>query len=69
MLTLAGCCFIIFPWFVSSEVVLPQVRQKLINTKKRMEDILSGQRSAEDEDCEWYDKPDDLARPLLACYR
>ena len=43
-----------------------QVRQKLLNTRKRMEDTLAGVTPDEDE--EWYDTAEALAQPLLACY-
>lgn len=43
-----------------------QVRQKLLNTRKRMEDILAGVTPDDDE--EWYDSAEALAQPLLACY-
>ena len=43
-----------------------QVRQKLLNTRKRMEDTLAG--VAHDDDEEWYDTAEALAQPLLACY-
>lgn len=44
-----------------------QVRQKLVNTRKRMEDILQGALQSNDED-EWYETTDALAQPLLSCY-
>jgi phosphoenolpyruvate carboxylase len=43
-----------------------QVRQKLVNTRKRMEDILGG--VAPNEDDAWYESTEQLAAPLLACY-
>ena len=43
-----------------------QVRQKLLNTRKRMEDTLAGVTPDDDE--EWYDTAEALAQPLLACY-
>ena len=46
--------------------ILLQVRQKLLNTRKRMEDILAGVTPDDDE--EWYDTAEALAQPLLACY-
>jgi phosphoenolpyruvate carboxylase len=45
---------------------LEQVRQKLLNTRKRMEDTLAGVTPDDDE--EWYDTAEALAQPLLACY-
>lgn len=44
-----------------------QVRQKLLNTRKRMEDTLAGV-AHDDDDEEWYDSAEALAQPLLACY-
>ncbi|GMH36089.1 hypothetical protein BSKO_03957 [Bryopsis sp. KO-2023] len=49
-------------------VVLGEVRTKLILTKRRMEDMLSGQ-TPPPEDGEWYDTPESLTEPLLAVYR
>lgn len=43
-----------------------QVRQKLVNTRKRMEDILQG--GLQNDDDEWYETTDALAQPLLSCY-
>ena len=43
-----------------------QVRQKLVNTRKRMEDILGGGAPADDD--VWYETTESLAEPLLACY-
>ena len=43
-----------------------QVRQKLLNTRKRMEDVLAGVPPNEEE--EWYDSAEALAQPLLICY-
>ncbi len=43
-----------------------QVRQKLVNTRKRMEDILGGLQPNDDD--EWYETTDALAQPLLSCY-
>ncbi len=47
-------------------VACEQVRQKLLNTRKRMEDTLAGVTPDDDE--EWYDTAEALAQPLLACY-
>eukprot|EP00803_Ostreobium_quekettii_P004722 evm.model.scf_1239.2 EVM.evm.TU.scf_1239.2 scf_1239:18112-24821(+) len=49
-------------------IILGSVRQKLQNTKKHMEDVLSGQKPDDDEGG-WYDNPEELAHPLKACYR
>ncbi len=43
-----------------------QVRQKLVNTRKRMEDILGCLQPNDDD--EWYETTDALAQPLLSCY-
>ena len=43
-----------------------QVRQRLVDTRKRMEDILAGGAPADDE--VWYETTEALAEPLLACY-
>ena len=43
-----------------------EVRQKLVNTRKRMEDILGGAAPADDD--VWYETTESLAQPLLACY-
>ena len=42
-----------------------QVRQKLLNTRKRMEDELAGHPPSEEE---WFQSTAELAKPLLACY-
>ena len=43
-----------------------QVRQKLMNTRKRMEDLLAHvEPSAEDQ---WYEDQDELLKPLRAVY-
>ncbi|BDA47382.1 probable phosphoenolpyruvate carboxylase [Coccomyxa sp. Obi] len=47
-------------------IVLGDVRQKLVNTRKRMEDILGGLQPNDDD--EWYETTDALAQPLLSCY-
>eukprot|EP00898_Chlorokybus_atmophyticus_P008881 jgi/Chlat1/8995/Chrsp94S08282 len=47
-------------------VVLTDVRQKLLNTRRRMEDLLAGNPVA-DEEC--YETTEELAQPLLMCYR
>ncbi|KAK9799807.1 hypothetical protein WJX73_001098 [Symbiochloris irregularis] len=47
-------------------IVLGDVRQKLLNTRKRMEDILAGLEPNEDD--EWLETTESLADPLLACY-
>ena len=45
--------------------VATQVRQKLISTRKRMEDLLAGNQPNDDE---WFESTANLAAPLLACY-
>ncbi|EIE23489.1 putative phosphoenolpyruvate carboxylase [Coccomyxa subellipsoidea C-169] len=47
-------------------IVLGDVRQKLVNTRKRMEDILQG--GLQNDDDEGYETTDALAQPLLSCY-
>lgn len=47
-------------------IVLGDIREKLINTRKRMEEIIAGNKPNNDR--EWFENPDDLAQPLLACY-
>ena len=42
------------------------MRQKLVDTRKRMEDILAGGAPADDD--VWYETTEALAEPLLACY-
>ncbi len=44
----------------------PQVRQRLINTRRRMEDLLAGNQPSGTADC--YETTEELAAPLLACY-
>ena len=51
---------------MTAGVSLLQVRQKLLNTRKRMEDTLAG--VAVDDDEEWFALAAALAQPLLACY-
>ena len=43
-----------------------QVRQRLINTRRRMEDLLAGNQPSDTADC--YETTEELAAPLLACY-
>ncbi len=43
-----------------------QVRQRLLNTKHRLEDILAGVPPRNQGPC--YDHEEQLAEPLLACY-
>jgi len=43
-----------------------QVRQRLIITRRRMEDLLAGNQPSDTADC--YETTEELAAPLLACY-
>ena len=43
-----------------------QVRQRLINTRRRMEDLLAGNQPSDSD--EFFESTDDLAAPLLSCY-
>ena len=43
-----------------------QVRQKLLNTRRRMEEELAGHPPSEED--EWFQSTAELAKPLLACY-
>jgi len=47
-------------------IVLGEVRQKLLNTRKRMEDVIGGNKP--NNEVEWFEDAEDLAAPLLACY-
>ena len=47
-------------------VLLGDVRAKLVNTRRRMEDLLAG-NAALDEEC--FQHPEELIEPLLLCYR
>jgi phosphoenolpyruvate carboxylase len=47
-------------------IVLGEVRAKLVNTRRRMEDLLAG--VVPDEDNEWYENEEDFLVPLMACY-
>lgn len=47
-------------------IILGEVRAKLVNTRKRMEELLAG--TALEEDVEWYERDEDFLEPLLACY-
>lgn len=47
-------------------VVLGEVRQRLVATRKRMEELLAGH--VPDSDADWYESEDQLLEPLLACY-
>jgi len=47
-------------------IVLGEVRKKLINTRKRMEDVLAGNQPNDGE--EWFETAEQLAEPLLTCY-
>ncbi|KAL4519094.1 hypothetical protein Ndes2526A_g00199 [Nannochloris sp. 'desiccata'] len=47
-------------------IVLGEVRAKLVNTRRRMEDLLAG--IVPDENAEWYENEEDFLVPLMACY-
>ena len=47
-------------------IVFGEVRAKLVNTRRRMEDLLAG--LVPDEDAEWYENEEDFLTPLMACY-
>ncbi len=52
-------------------VVLGEVRRKLMNTRRRMEEMLQGSLDAAlagDDDDDWYVSEEQLAQPLLAVY-
>lgn len=52
-------------------VVLGEVRRRLINTRRRMEDMLAGQAvdlQGAAADGEWYATEEQLVQPLLAVY-
>ncbi|KAI8477117.1 MAG: phosphoenolpyruvate carboxylase-domain-containing protein [Monoraphidium minutum] len=51
-------------------VVLGEVRRRLINTRRKMEDMLAGATVdvAENDGGEWYSNEEQLAQPLLAVY-
>ncbi len=46
--------------------VLGDVRQKLVNTRQRMADLLAG-NTPNDDEC--YENPEDFAAPLLVLFR
>ncbi|KAI7840424.1 hypothetical protein COHA_005854 [Chlorella ohadii] len=47
-------------------VVLGEVRQRLVATRRRMEELLAGH--VPDSDAEWYETEEQLLEPLLAVY-
>ena len=47
-------------------IVLGDVREKLANTKRRLEDLLAGNEPSDGE--EWYETEEQLMAPLLLCY-
>lgn len=47
-------------------IILGEVRAKLVNTRRRMEDLLAG--IVPDEDAEWYENEEEFLVPLMACY-
>jgi DNA-binding LacI/PurR family transcriptional regulator len=51
--------------------VLLQVRRKLMNTRRRMEEMLQGNVDgiiASEHSEDWYASEEELAQPLLAVY-
>eukprot|EP00250_Pteridium_aquilinum_P033931 c6677_g1_i1 orf=354-3539(-) len=48
-------------------VVLGHVREKLVNSRRRMEELLEG-LSPDYNQSEYYEKPEELLEPLLLCY-
>lgn len=48
-------------------VVLGHVREKLVNSRRRMEELLEGINPDCDQ-LEYYEKPEELLEPLLLCY-
>jgi len=53
------------PGFHPYRVILGEVRQRLMNTRKRMEDLLSRVEPSNDP---WYEDTEDLEKPLRAIY-
>lgn len=51
-------------------IICCQVRRKLMNTRRRMEEMLnsSSDVSIADGDDDWYRSEEELAQPLLAVY-
>lgn len=47
-------------------ILLGDVRSKLVNTRRRMEDLLGGQLP--DDNAEWYETEEELLAPLVASY-
>lgn len=47
-------------------IVLGEVRSMLVNTRRRMEELLAG--NVPDEDDEWYENEDQFLAPLMAVY-
>uniref|UniRef100_A0A7S3VSI5 phosphoenolpyruvate carboxylase n=2 Tax=Dunaliella tertiolecta TaxID=3047 RepID=A0A7S3VSI5_DUNTE len=54
------------PGFHPYRVILGDVRQKLMNTRKRMEDLLAHVEPSADD--QWYEDQEDLLKPLRAVY-
>eukprot|EP00850_Spirogloea_muscicola_P006574 SM000031S11583 [mRNA] locus=s31:530160:538185:+ [translate_table: standard] len=50
-------------------VVLGHVRQKLVNTRRRMEELLEGVSQGEYDEDEYYQRPEQLMEILELCYR
>ncbi|KAL4853378.1 Phosphoenolpyruvate carboxylase 2 [Chlorella vulgaris] len=47
-------------------LILGEVRQRLLATRKRMEELLAGH--VPDADADWFETEEQLLQPLLACY-
>lgn len=47
---------------------VPQVRRKLANTRKRMEELLNHSSISAMEPGSWYERAEELVEPLLAVY-
>eukprot|EP00884_Botryococcus_braunii_P017055 jgi/Botrbrau1/4032/Bobra.0016s0039.1 len=47
-------------------IILGDVRTKLLNTRKRMEDLLTGNKP--NDDLDWFEHLEEFVDPLLACY-
>jgi hypothetical protein len=55
------------PGLTPYRIVLSDVREKLANTRRAMEELLKGGRVPEGLD--YFFRTEDLAKPLMACYR
>nr|GEW93240.1 phosphoenolpyruvate carboxylase 4 [Tanacetum cinerariifolium] len=48
-------------------IVLGDIKEKLMNTRRRLEQLLEG-HPCDLDPCEYYDTPNQLLQPLLLCY-